>query len=119
MPKVLQLAKVLYDAGAPLMIGTDGHGGSWFYPRELALHVQAGIPAWAVLRLATSQAADILGIGRHTGRIAPGFDADVAFLDGDPVEDITQAGKVYAVLSRGQFHLSSELLKEVTVSSAQ
>jgi imidazolonepropionase-like amidohydrolase len=113
MPKVLQFAHLLYDAGAAMMIGTDGHGGSWFYGRELALHVQAGIPAWAVLRMATSQTAALLGIGKLTGRIAPrpGFEADVTFLDGDPVADISQAGKVFGVLNNGQFFLSSTLLK--------
>lgn len=33
MPKVLQFAKLLYDGGVRMMIGTDGHGGSWLYPR--------------------------------------------------------------------------------------
>jgi imidazolonepropionase-like amidohydrolase len=119
LPKVLQLARVLHEAGVPMMIGTDGHGGSWYYARELQLHVQAGIPAWAVLRMATSQAADILGIGARAGRIAPGFDADVTFLDGDPVADMAQAGKVYGVLTHGNFHLSSSLLAEVTRTAAE
>jgi len=112
MPKVLQFARMFYDAGAAMMIGTDGHGGSTFYARELELHVQAGIPVWAVLRMATSKAADILAIGDQTGRIAPGYQADVVFLDGDPVADISQAGKVHAVLTKGRFFLSSKLLEE-------
>jgi imidazolonepropionase-like amidohydrolase len=119
MPKVLQFARLLYEAGAPMMLGTDGHGGSWPYIRELALHVQAGIPVWAVLRMATSRNADMLGIGDRTGRIAPGLEADVTFLDGDPVADIAQAGKVYAVLSNGQFYLSSKLLSEVMAPELQ
>jgi hypothetical protein len=119
MPKVLQLARLLHEAGAALYIGTDGHGGSWYYARELQLHVQAGIPPWAVLAMATSQAADILGIGKHTGRIAPGYEADVTFLDGDPVADMAQAGKVYGVLNNGQFYLSRKLLEEVTQATAQ
>jgi len=110
MPKVLQFARLLYDAGAAMMIGTDGHGGSWYYGRELALHVQAGIPTWAVLRMATSQTADILGIGNRVGRITPGFEADIAFLDADPVSDIAAAGKVYGVISKGRYFVSSELL---------
>lgn len=113
MPKVLQFARLLYEAGAPMMIGTDGHGGSTFYARELGLHVQAGIPVWAVLRMATSGAADILGIGTRTGRLKPGYQADVAFLDGDPVADISQAVNVYGVLKKGEFLSSSELLRDV------
>jgi hypothetical protein len=112
MPKVLQFARLLYDAGAAMMIGTDGHGGSTFYARELELHVQAGIPVWAVLRMATSRTADILGIGNRIGRIMPGYEANVVFLDGDPVADISQAGRVHGVLDKGQFLLSSKLLEE-------
>jgi imidazolonepropionase-like amidohydrolase len=113
MPKVLRFARMLYESGAAMMIGTDGHGGSWFYGRELALHVQAGIPVWAVLRMATSQAADILGIGSRTGRIARGFDADIAFLDRDPVENIAAAGDVCAVLSKGHYFESKTLLRNL------
>lgn len=116
MPKVLQFARLLYDAGAAMMMGTDGHGGSTFYARELQLHVQAGIPVWAVLRMATSTTADILGIGNRTGRISPGYDADVVFLDGDPVADIAQAGHVHAVLARGQFLLSRALLQQASTA---
>ncbi len=117
MPKVLQFARRLYEAGAKMMIGTDGHGGSWFYARELALHAQAGIPIWAVLHMATSQAADILGIGRHTGRIAPGFDADVVFLDRDPSRDIGAARSVHSVLSKGRYFVSNELLRQLEVAT--
>ncbi|HEU4654991.1 MAG TPA: amidohydrolase family protein [Steroidobacteraceae bacterium] len=118
MPKVLRFARMLYEAGAPMMIGTDGHGGSWFYAREMQLHVQAGIPPWAVLRMATSQAADILGIGNHTGRIAPGFDADIVFLDRDPVADIGAVGSVYSVMSKGKYFLSKQLLQKLEVATS-
>jgi imidazolonepropionase-like amidohydrolase len=110
MPKVLQFARVLHEAGAKMMIGTDGHGGSTFYARELSLHVQAGIPNWAVLRMATCGAADILGIGTRTGRIAPGYEADVTFLDGDPATDISHAAKVFGVMNNGNYLEVADLL---------
>lgn len=113
MPKVLELARRLYESGAAMMIGTDGHGGSWYYAQELKLHVQAGIPTWAVLRMATSQAADILGIGTHAGRIAPGFDADVAFLNQDPVKDVSNTRDVHAVLLKGRYLAASALLRDL------
>jgi imidazolonepropionase-like amidohydrolase len=111
MPKVLQVARLLHEAGAKMMIGTDGHGGSPYYARELELHVQAGIPVWAVLRMATSGAADILGIGHRVGRIQAGYEADVVFLQADPVTDIGSAGKVYGVLDNGVLRLASELIE--------
>jgi imidazolonepropionase-like amidohydrolase len=99
-PKVLELARRLHAAGVPMMIGTDAGGGT-FYARELALHVEAGIPIWAVLRMATSGAAQILGIGDRVGRLAPGYEADLTILDADPLADIAAASRVHAVLNNG------------------
>jgi imidazolonepropionase-like amidohydrolase len=109
MPKVLKLGAILHRAGVPMLIGTDGAGGGPYYTTELALHQQAGIPIWAILRMATSDATQLLGIGDRTGRIAPGLEADVVFLDADPAADVTNAAKVYGVLSNGQLHLNAKL----------
>jgi imidazolonepropionase-like amidohydrolase len=109
MPKVLEFGLRLYRAGVPMMIGTDGSGGGASYVRELALHTDAGIPRWAVLRMATSGSADLLGVGDRTGRIAPGFEADIVFLTADPSRDIANAGKVHGVLNDGDFFSFAEL----------
>jgi imidazolonepropionase-like amidohydrolase len=111
MPKVLELTRRLHDAGVPMLIGTDGAGGGLFYARELELHVQAGIPAWEVLRMATSGSADILGLGDRTGRISEGKEADVAFLTADPSIDIANANTVEAVLTDGAYHRSADLIE--------
>ena len=109
MPKVLEFGAILYRAGVPMMIGTDGTGGGPCYSHELALHQRAGIPNWAILRMATSGATKLLGIGNRTGRIEPGLEADVVFLDADPVADVANAAKVHGVLDNGRFHLFTEL----------
>jgi hypothetical protein len=109
MPKVLKFGALLHQAGVPMMIGTDGVGGGPYYSTELALHQQAGIPAWAILRMATSGATQLLGIGNRTGRIEPGLEADVAILSADPVADLANTAKVYGVLNNGQFHLFAKL----------
>lgn len=110
MPKVLKFARLLHEAGAAMMIGTDGHGGSPYYARELALHVQAGIPTWDVLRMATSDAAHILGIANRTGRLAEGYEADIVILSADPLADVTNVSKVHAVVNDGSLLTPSELL---------
>jgi hypothetical protein len=109
MPKVLKLGALLHQAGVPMMIGTDGTGGGPYYATELALHQQAGIPVWAILRMATSGATELLGIGNRTGRIEPGLEADVVFLTADPVVDIANASKVHGVLDNGRLHLFTDL----------
>lgn len=109
MPKVLEFARRIHRAGIPMMIGTDA-GGGIFFARELALHRSAGIAAWDVLRMATSQAADILGIGNRTGRIRTGYEADFVILDHDPLTDITAAASVHAVVVDGRMLRPADLI---------
>lgn len=110
MPKVLAFARLLHDAGVPMMIGTDG-GGGVMLGREMELHRQAGIPAWDVLRMATSGTADILGLGGRIGRFKAGYEADLVILDADPLLDIRAADRVYAVLNNGRLLVSEDLVK--------
>lgn len=111
MPKVLELGLRLHRAGVPMMIGTDGPGGGPSYARELALHTEAGIPQWVVLRMATSGAADLLGVGGRTGRIQPGLEADIVFLTADPSRHIANAGQVHGVLNNGAFFSFADLTR--------
>lgn len=109
MPKVLQFARRLHEAGVPLMIGTDGHGGTPIYARELQLHAEAGIPVWDVLRLSTSLGAQRVGLGDRTGRIAPGLEADVVFLSANPLSDIGNVKHVDMVMTNGDVYSFDEL----------
>lgn len=108
MPKVLAFARMLHDAGVPMMIGTDA-GGGIFYARELALHCEAGIPVWDVLRMATSATADSMGMGDRIGRIEPGYEADLTILEADPIVDIAAASRVYGVLNNGKLLRPADL----------
>jgi imidazolonepropionase-like amidohydrolase len=111
IPKVLELAKRFHEAGVRLSIGTDGTGGGPSFVRELTLHVQAGIPAWEVLRLATSAAAERLGMAQVRGTLAPGFEADIVFLNSNPLENIENAGDVDTVVQNGREYRAKELLE--------
>ncbi|HEU5134988.1 MAG TPA: amidohydrolase family protein [Steroidobacteraceae bacterium] len=110
-PKVLAFARLLHEAGVPMMIGTDAGGGS-FYARELELHVQAGIPEWEVLRLATSKTAALLGMGDRIGRLEPGFEADLVVLDADPLANIGNAAQVHGVLNNGLLLKAADLRRQ-------
>jgi imidazolonepropionase-like amidohydrolase len=110
MPKVLELAKRFHDAGVRLSIGTDGMGGGPPFVRELALHVRAGIPPWEVLRLATSGAAERLGMADRRGSIAPGMEADLVFLRSNPVNDIENVRDVDTVVQNGRAYRPAELI---------
>ena len=108
-PKVLRFVALLRGAGVKMMIGTDGTGGGPIYARELYDMTEAGIPAWEVLRMATSGNARLMGL-TDTGRIAPGLKADIVFLRADPAKDVRNVRQVAWVMGGGKLHRSDELV---------
>ena len=112
-PKVLEFGKVLHDAGLPIMIGTDGPGGTPYYALEMDFHVQAGIPAWEVLRMAGASTADILEISDRTGQIRPGLEADIVFLEANPLDNMRNIAKVDTTVSNGKAYAFSDLIETV------
>jgi imidazolonepropionase-like amidohydrolase len=77
-------------AGVKVVAGTDagGHG----HPAnalEPALLVSAGMTPMQALQAATGRAAECLGLETEIGTIAKGKWADLVFVDGDPLRDIT------------------------------
>jgi imidazolonepropionase-like amidohydrolase len=111
MPKVLEFARRLHEAGVPVVIGTDGSGGGPLLARELQLHVDAGIPIWDVLALVTATAAERLGL-HETGRLASGYRADIVFLEANPLDDITHVGRVEAVVAGGRAYRARDLMTQ-------
>jgi imidazolonepropionase-like amidohydrolase len=112
-PKIERFTRMLYEAGVPLTLGTD-LANPFMSPgydlhTEMRLHQDAGIPAWAVLRMATSGAADTLGLGDSIGHIARGYEADIVFVDADPTTDIDNIRRTRAVLINGAYHDAAAL----------
>lgn len=72
-------------AGVRIAMGTDSgvtpHGRNL---RELALMVAGGMTPAAALVATTKSAAELLGVDRDLGTIAPGKVADLVIVDGDP-----------------------------------
>jgi len=105
-PKVLQFEKLLYDRGVLVTVGTDANnpwtapGAS--YARELELLVAAGIPPLQVIRLATHNGAEALGILDHVGTIAAGKRADLVLLYANPVTNIGNTRHVAMVIANGR-----------------
>ena len=50
---------------------------------------------------ATSLNAEAIGLGNEIGSIAPGMQADIIAVDGDPTKDITALGRVVFVMKGG------------------
>jgi imidazolonepropionase-like amidohydrolase len=55
----------------------------------------------AVMVSANSLGAEALGMGDQIGFIAPGVQADILALDGDPLKDITAVRRVVFVMKGG------------------
>lgn len=54
------------------------------------------------LQAVTSRAARVIGLGDRKGRLAPGFDADLLIVDGDPLTDAAAIHRIRAVYSQGR-----------------
>lgn len=86
-----------------IVFGTDAlagsHGRNW---EELIYRVEVGgqRPMAAVVS-ATSVAAASLGMEKEIGTLAPGFQADLIAVEGNPAEDITALRRVVFVMKGG------------------
>lgn len=54
------------------------------------------------IQAATSLNAQAMGLGDELGAIAPGLDADIIAVDGDPLKDITALRRVSFVMKSGR-----------------
>ncbi len=79
--------------------GIFAHGRN---AREEELMVAWGLPALAVLRIATSGNAAVLGLGDRIGAIRPGLAADLVAVEGDRAADIAALEKVRLVVKGGR-----------------
>ncbi len=111
---LLRMVKMLYDAGVPLVAGTDAMAGFALH-RELELYVAAGIPAGEVLKIATIGAARVMKRDADLGSIAPGKLADVILIDGNPAEHISDIRHASLVVKDGNVYKPAELYKSIGV----
>jgi imidazolonepropionase-like amidohydrolase len=105
--KVLQLTKILYDHGVTIMSGTDipnfGLIPGISLHHELELLVKAGINPLNVIKIATSNGADALGILDDVGTIEAGKQANMIILNANPIINIRNIGAIEGVIEDGQF----------------
>jgi imidazolonepropionase-like amidohydrolase len=92
----------LATPGLQVIFGTDAvalaHGRN---AEEMFCRVKAGQKPMDVLTSATSLAAKALGFGDSLGVVAPGYEADLIAVSGDPSKDIAAIAKVTFVMRGG------------------
>jgi len=90
-------------AGVTIANGSDAgvftHGDN---AHEIELMVGSGMSPGGALAAATTIAADVLGMGDRLGRIAPGFEADLVAVEGDPLADPSALRRVRVVMKAGR-----------------
>jgi len=98
----VSFAKAL-KAGVKVAFGTDVGGFPWSEPiaREFAREVEAGMTPMQAIQSATSRGAELLGMSGKIGVIAPGANADLMAVDGDPLADVGTLGKAVFVMKDG------------------
>jgi imidazolonepropionase-like amidohydrolase len=106
----------LYQAGVPLVIGTDGTAGLMLH-RELELWVQAGIPPEKVLQIATLRAAKVARVEKDLGSIAAGKLADLVLVDGNPAQSISDIRKTRITIKNGAVFQDGELYQALGMTA--
>ncbi len=100
-----QHIRPLHELGARIIAGTDAgvdNTPHHQYAGGLEYLVSLGLAPAEVIAMATTQAADALGLGAVTGRLAPGYEADLIVVAGDPAADISALGALQRVVARGR-----------------
>jgi imidazolonepropionase-like amidohydrolase len=105
LPAMMANTRRLHEAGAPMVAGTDA-GIAPVKPHDVVRYApamlrQLGYSQAEALRTVTSAAAEACGLAHRKGRIAPGFDADILAVDGDPIADPDALHRIRAVYARG------------------
>jgi imidazolonepropionase-like amidohydrolase len=106
LPAILAVLARLCREGAVVVAGTDAgiapvkpHG---VLPVGLAQLAELAMGNTGALRAGTSVAAQVCGLGDRKGRVAPGYDADLLAVEGDPAADIAALHRVVAVFVGGR-----------------
>jgi imidazolonepropionase-like amidohydrolase len=89
--------------GLRIVFGTDAVAGAHGRnAEEFICRVRdCGVDPMTALISANSLGAEALGLAGEIGSIAPGFDADIIALDGDPLKDISAVRRVVFVMKGG------------------
>jgi imidazolonepropionase-like amidohydrolase len=101
-----------------LLAGPDPTGNGGVLPgfgdqREIELLVEAGLTPVEAIHVATENGASYLGRQDRIGTIAPGKQADLVLIKGDPSKNINEIENVETVFKAGIGYDSKKLIDSV------
>lgn len=116
--KEIEFERAFVKAGGLLVAGCDptGNGSAlagFGDQRNVELLVEGGFTPAEAIRIATLNGAKFLGLDDRIGSIAPGRQADLVVLDGNPASKIADIEKVSLVFKDGVGFDSTKLVQSV------
>jgi len=105
LPNVAQSFKKGLAAGLKMPMGTDAVAGAHGQnAREIVARVAAGQKPMDAIIGATALAAESMKLGDMIGTLAPGFEADIVAVAGNPLTDISTLRTVSFVMKGGRVY---------------
>ena len=97
MKRALKVPGLKIVFGSDALAGSHGRNAEEFIDRVR----NAGMDPMAAMVAANSLGAEALGMSNQIGSIAPGLQADIIALDGNPLTDVTAVRRVVFVMKGG------------------
>jgi len=108
VPQLERAIRAAYAMGVKIATGADNYYDSKSINRisiEAEHFVRLGMTNFEALQTATTSSADLLKIGDKTGRIVPGYEADMILVPANPLTDIEALQDVLLVMNNGRLAL--------------
>ncbi|NNM32800.1 MAG: amidohydrolase family protein [Gemmatimonadetes bacterium] len=105
LPRLERTVQRAHEIGVRIVSGADVSYTPESVTRvshEVANFTRLGMTPIEALQTATVNAADLLGLGDRTGRIATGFEADLIVVDENPLENVLVLQDPLLIVSNGR-----------------
>ena len=113
----LEYVNMAYRTGVPLLLGTDFNNPNiipgYSLHQELQLFSDAGIPNDKIIKIATHDAAEWLGVLSQSGTIEKDKNADILILNKNPLENISNTLSINNAMHHGKIIEREKLLTKV------
>jgi imidazolonepropionase-like amidohydrolase len=109
MVKMVHEEKITIMAGTDTPIALQTPGVSLH--NELAMLVKAGLSPLDAIRAATINPAKYFSLENELGLVRDGYWADLLIVDDNPLENIENTRKIFAVVKQGKYYGREELNK--------
>jgi imidazolonepropionase-like amidohydrolase len=106
LPLVADVFKRARKLGLKIVLGTDAVAGAHGRNAEEFIYrvKDGGDKPMDALMSGTSVAAESLGLADKIGSLAPGMEADIVAVEGNPLDDITAVRRVVFVMKHGRIY---------------